>query len=187
MLILMLNGIPKAALMSFYAILDRELRAIDTSCQKGCDACCYQPVYTDVLEALYVGDYLERLPRKQFDTIREAWGKWFDVCSNLDLFLPEFVTIEQKTFRDKKYFDNHVKCPFLFNKECSIYTVRPIVCRAFFSKAPQHLCMNSYLPRESILLKDRKAKDMQILHMQLHPNFPLAPVLLPGFLQELFS
>ena len=103
------------------------------------------------------------------------------------MFLLDVVAIDDIRERDKRYFENNIKCPFLLKSECSIYSVRPIVCRAFFSTAPRQLCLKNILNSESQLIKDRKLKDMKNLHMKLIPEVPYVPVLLPGYLKDLFS
>jgi Fe-S-cluster containining protein len=176
----------KILLTSFYALIDRDLRHTEKSCQKGCDSCCYQVVYVDALEAYYVGDYLEHLPPNQFEAIKNEWHEWFKKCSELNLFLPEYETPAQVAARDKRYFDHKIKCPFLLQKECSIYQVRPVACRTFFNTGPSDLCMTGPLLMDSHLLKDRKYEDMKALHSKLMPGAPLDPVLLPGFFDDLF-
>ena len=60
--------------------------------------------------------------------------------------------IENIKFTSEEFKKNDMKCPFLKNDRCSIYQVRPIVCR-LQGNTPDLPCRynkNTYLPEESI-------------------------------------
>jgi Fe-S-cluster containining protein len=78
-----------------------------TSCKKGCSHCCYQAVIISTWEAERISKYAKR----------KTTG-----------FKGHTKTIKhiQKQFRS-------VICPFLENDICTIYQVRPFMCRAHYN------------------------------------------------------
>jgi len=49
-----------------------------------------------------------------------------------EILIKEFTTknnIERKVFSKEEFEKNNMKCPYLKNNRCSIYPVRPLVCR----------------------------------------------------------
>ena len=81
-------------------------------CKKGCSHCCYQAIIISSWEAAQIA---------------KVTGK---KIASFDGYDPE------KTSRDElveKYRDK--ACPFLVDSECSIYAVRPFICRTHISMA----------------------------------------------------
>lgn len=81
-------------------------------CKKGCHHCCYMAVGITSWEAKRIGDYLD-----------------------IPVYQPPAMV--EPSFYVEKY-TGHM-CPFLKNKQCSIYEVRPLACRTHFniSKYPE--------------------------------------------------
>lgn len=89
-------------------LLTSEIRQETSSlvpCKKGCSACCHIKVEMCQAEAEIIGDYVHQVPKKFPKGVH---------------FPPESSLGHSDT-----------PCPFLKNNECSIYEVRPIVCRNF--------------------------------------------------------
>jgi hypothetical protein len=81
-------------------------------CKKGCSHCCYQMIAISSWEAAQIA---------------KVTGK---KIASFDGYNPEEDSREEMV---KKYTGK--VCPFLVNKECSIYEVRPLICRSHISVA----------------------------------------------------
>ena len=88
------------------------------ACREGCNFCCFNQVEVTPLEALGIGHYVGQ----NFST-EEKDGLMARVSRSLDL----------KAGKSKKKLArrrHQLPCPLLVGGRCSIYPVRPLVCRA---------------------------------------------------------
>lgn len=118
----------------------------EVSCQKGCGACCRQPVPLPEFEAYEIAEMVEKMPelrrrqiKERFDTALAhfteiGWVERFENCAN---FSPEERT---EMFLD--YFKEDVPCPFLIDEACSIHQDRPLACREYLVTNPAENCSN---------------------------------------------
>ena len=87
-------------------------------CQAGCDACCYNQVELTPPEALLIGHHIE---------------KYFSEAAK-DLLLAHVSRIIQLTAGKGKTEiaarRRQIPCPLLAKRTCSVYPIRPLVCRA---------------------------------------------------------
>ncbi len=90
-------------------------------CNVGCPYCCYTRVKLTPCEALHIGQHIREnyslrqtdiLMKRITNTLRQAKGK---------------STEELASFWEK------TPCIFLENEKCSIYNIRPFICRAWHS------------------------------------------------------
>ena len=114
------------------------------SCQKGCSACCRQPIPLAEIEAYKIAEVVENLPEPRRAEIKKRFHKacqrfyeigWFeklDKCAYLSKEEREKVILE--------YFYENVACPFLENDACSIYEERPLACREYLVTSPAENC-----------------------------------------------
>jgi Fe-S-cluster containining protein len=115
-------------LKAIYELSDKALEPFlrNSSCEKGCNACCYLIVESAAIEAEMVSRYME----EHFD--RE---KKLDVLAKIKeakRYYPDPVGIDEEYPESvfEKHFALHVPCPFLSSEgSCMIYEVRPINCR----------------------------------------------------------
>ena len=115
-------------LKTIYELTDKALEPFvrGSSCEKGCNACCYLIVGSAALEAEMVRRYMkehfddqERL--RVLKKSKEAKRHYPDPVGT-DAEFPESMV--------EKHFALHVPCPFLSSEgSCTIYEVRPINCR----------------------------------------------------------
>ncbi len=172
----------------FYSELDEELSKINTVCLKGCSYCCYHPIYVTQLEGSYVEDHLiTNIGLSLFETIQGQWLEWYNKCERRNLFFnyPEFH-IKERIDRDNKYYMSDIKCPFLINRECTIYDVRPIICRTYFVKKNPEYCKSRLEPDKEALDIFSKAFDYMVnLHKPDYRHNPFL-FLLPGNMEDLF-
>lgn len=98
----------------------QEALAPHTPCKKGCSHCCHMAVLVSEHEAKRIAAHTGR--------------------SYQQLPAPAWMTDEQSCADfQKKQCDKYIRvpCPFLGGKgECTIYKVRPMVCRTYHTIAP---------------------------------------------------
>lgn len=114
------------------------------SCEKGCAACCRQPIPLAEIEAHRLAELVEALPeprrreiKTRFETacrhfFERGWFEKLDRCA----LLPE----EERQKVVLEYFYEGVDCPFLESGACSIYEDRPLACREYLVTSPAENC-----------------------------------------------
>jgi len=126
------SGVMSSAILKkSYAFIDRIMQADinpHLTCKRGCSHCCTIPVAVCAPEAHLIAQHTRR---------------------NLDLSEEEPLTAEQNA---------DAPCVFLKNNECSIYEVRPYVCRTFGSFEDPKYCAEGssdhYLTRLEVPFKE---------------------------------
>ncbi len=119
------------------------------ACHTGCDYCCFNQVELTPPEVLVIGHFIDRhfLPEEKAG-LRERLS----------------FALEAKSGKDKRQIARirrTLPCPLLQAQRCSVYPVRPLVCRAMHSLDASQ-CQNSlisgdlssgayYLPRHGIV------------------------------------
>ena len=101
-------------------------------CRDGCSHCCHQIVEVHSWEAeeisRYVIEGMNQATKHVVTTQLQAWHDWFDAAAR-----PSTMT-NPLTFAEVRALSQmaatlRIKCPYLVNSRCSIYQVRPTVCR----------------------------------------------------------
>ncbi len=102
---------------SFAQRVHRENKPI--RCEKGCNWCCYQPVYLTTQEAILIYEYMIQSFSPDLQrTIKTNVNSKYKKTKGL----PE----------ERKQSVRHA-CPFLLEGSCSVYPVRPMACRIYLS------------------------------------------------------
>ncbi len=102
---------------SFAMRTHREERPIQ--CEKGCEWCCYQPVYMTTQEAILIFEFLHQ----SFDAAQIK-----EISQNVNVKYKKTKGLKE----EQKQKILHA-CPFLKHGICSIYSVRPMACRIYLS------------------------------------------------------
>ena len=177
----------------YYKVLDEELSNLPTLCKKGCTNCCFEPVVVSMPEGKYVDLYLKQLQHsdeQEFKKIRPQWRLWSTVADRAKVSA-SITTLSTSTplaaRADKK---SKVRCPFLVNQECSIYKVRPLMCRLVYNISSSVLSNQECTPGIDSNTYDKKYRE--ILRIGLHklemsPKELLELKLLPGKMRDLFA
>lgn len=95
----------------------------------------------------------------------------FDCCGPLELSRLEYmrcIHASGRTAEDvKQQMQNNLKqgiytCPLLDpeTRKCTVYEVRPAICRLFGAVKNQLLCPHGYAPESSALLSDEQAREI---------------------------
>ena len=123
---------------SVYSSLDEatasrldQLRSEDgivPTCKLGCCHCCRYHILTDIAEAHTLAQYVKReLSADQINDLRmrtQQWHEW----DNSRPGRCQSASVDGQT--DLSNYDHY--CPLLVNSACSVYPVRPVVCRTHF-------------------------------------------------------
>ena len=156
----------------------------EVSCKKGCGACCRQLVPLSPPEAAMIFEFVESMPepRKSEVAMRFALAekrlhenRLFEKLEELQNLLTsddDYKTIVQE------YFQEQIPCPFLRDETCSIYEVRPSMCREYVVTSPAENCKQpldrkiSRLPI-SLRLSEALARTWASLHDEHIKLIPL--------------
>ena len=105
-------------------------RRQEISCHKGCSACCDEPLYVTKAETKLL---IRTLPVEELPGVVERTKKWLDnaqVSGILESTKPNVI----------EYKGLNLPCPFLKDRLCLVYKVRPYACRAHCAIGPATDC-----------------------------------------------
>ncbi|MEG2372443.1 MAG: YkgJ family cysteine cluster protein [Hydrogenoanaerobacterium sp.] len=124
--------------MLAYENIDREIELqqkenrIKFFCYKGCSACCDEYFYVSKGEYLAINQYLSEhgITAETIEKAAEQKHRLKEVYSE------EYNKLNSTTFKANGFDDNQIskgfaQCIFLKDGACSIYPVRPIICRLY--------------------------------------------------------
>jgi len=140
----------------------------EIACKRGCTGCCEEPIMVFRPEAARVAQWLaqpaQAATRAQFVAAYPAWKAR----------IGELVTQLSHVFVDdaKRYTAHHVEawkqgvlCPFNVEGDCTVYDVRPIVCRTGHAletsahcsgSAPAPATRATFVPLDQFIAQTRK-------------------------------
>jgi Fe-S-cluster containining protein len=121
------------------------------SCAKGCTYCCHHYVSVSLAQGLVIVAHLyrNRDVLQQFLDRYEAWrAQAGDVADEIDGIrnralassTPIAHVIEDTRPLSNRYFAATIRCPFLVDGLCSIYSVRPLACSGHHAVSPPEWC-----------------------------------------------
>jgi Fe-S-cluster containining protein len=99
------------------------------ACEKGCQWCCFQPVYMTTQEAILIHEFI----KQSFNT-----SQINHIISNARSKFKKTKGLKE----EQKQMVKHA-CPFLHEGSCSIYPVRPMACRIYLS-SDKESCKRKY-------------------------------------------
>ncbi len=126
-----------------HADLDSRMAQVPNVCSKGCDACCYQMVSVHTWEEDVIGEYIENTMhagvKKQVRAQLVKW--WRDFLSRIrPVSQTNPLTLMELKNHTLQMIQDKVMCPFLVDSQCSIYPVRPAMCRSYVVSSEPSLC-----------------------------------------------
>lgn len=95
-------------------------------CGKGCAHCCYDNPHG--VSALELERIIPLLSKEQIRKIQESKKEY------------EALPISPNQNRQQEWKKKCIPCPLLSNHSCSVYHVRPLACRSFFSEHDPRWC-----------------------------------------------
>lgn len=114
----------------------RSEEGIIPSCRPGCDHCCRYHIVMNIAEARTLAHYIRReLSAEQIADLRIRTHQWHEWDNSRPGRPSPIITAQT----DLSKYDHC--CPLLVDGTCSVYPVRPVVCRAHFvSSHPRYCC-----------------------------------------------
>lgn len=112
------------------------------TCSKGCSHCCRQEIRLPRAEAEAIAQWLETTAPDMIDDLRVKLRAWLDWYRSQ---YPKLIT--KGIDRGDAFYSHGPQCPALVSDACSIYPVRPIVCRTHYVASPPDACRSDNDPR----------------------------------------
>jgi len=129
---------PEAVAFCDYLIqkMDRKWDAPpEIACQAGCPYCCSMQVSLTPPEAILIGNHIQKTySSSDMDTLFKK------ITSNLDL-------TDGKSLDEKVENWNKTPCVLLEEGSCSIYPIRPFICRSWIS-LDKNQCVTAYTQKD---------------------------------------
>ena len=150
------------------------------SCQKGCSACCSYLASLSVPETLRLIDDIQSLPPDKQEDVRRRFGANADGV--IAAWPPEqFDAADQsRTFESfgQWYSRLDMTCALLDDDACSLYDMRPIVCREHLVSFDRRRCDDARVAGESISMPFSPAVAISALAADLE-NTEIEAVMMP--------
>ena len=114
------------------------------SCKAGCAHCCRQLVALNLFEAEALTAWIRSLPESRQQQLAERFHQALlktSASGLLERMVNENWIAESKTAENLAldYLYQRISCPFLEEEKCSIYPMRPFLCREYMvTSAPDH-------------------------------------------------
>ncbi|MBU2591638.1 MAG: YkgJ family cysteine cluster protein, partial [Nitrospinae bacterium] len=87
--------------------------------------------------------YIDSTLKEEYkNKIREGFVAWFSYMDTIYPSVSHISLVEYIKFVGRIRKDR-IKCPFLIDDNCTIYPVRPIICRTYFVESNPDECKNN--------------------------------------------
>lgn len=128
---------------SAVAIVNAE--GFQVSCRAGCAACCRQLIPLSIFEAEYLTQWIRTLPPAQQEALEARFHATLLTLRDHGLLERMDPALWSANSPDAPrlaldYLAAKVPCPFLVDESCSIYPIRPLVCREYLVTSPPEFC-----------------------------------------------
>lgn len=136
------------------------------TCGPKCSACCRQLVPISSFEAEGLAQWVRSLPLDQQHALAARFYRAMLALQErgvLAKITPQLFELTNDEFKHLalEYFAAAVACPFLVDETCSIYPIRPLVCREYMVVSHPIHCAEPGLPRvKGVLLPVRPSQAM---------------------------
>ena len=140
--------------------VSNSVAAIDKACHRGCSACCHQIVDVFTWEEPRIIEFISsKLNNKKKKLIAKNLKKWFKLFNKKTRPADRSNPLSFQEVRDVQHIfrEEKIACPFLLGMECSIYEVRPLVCKTHYAVGSSEQCKTN--PH---LITPKKGQDILI-------------------------
>jgi Fe-S-cluster containining protein len=143
------------------------------SCKAGCGACCRQLVPLTIFEAEALATWIRTLPEARQQELAERFHQALlkiSAAGLIDRMVDETWFLDSETASELSldYLYARVACPFLENEACSIYAIRPLVCREYLvTSTPEHCYDPATLQVEPVELPLRFSRILNAMGAEL--------------------
>jgi len=112
------------------------------SCKKGCTSCCDQLIPISIPEAFMIHDLVSGMNEERQSEVLTRIVDAEAVLEELGIDAHSLDNAGEQSVRQLlvQYHRSGVRCPFLENEACSIYTSRPSSCREYLVTSPAENC-----------------------------------------------
>ena len=170
----------------------------EISCRKGCSWCCYHYVSVSLAQGMVIVDYLYRRKDllKQFLDRFEEWRERAEsLADDIDRIrnqamaasTPISRVIEETRPLSTRYFESNIRCPFLVDDVCSIYSVRPLACSGHHSVSPPDRCAPGSEQKPDIRRVTPDDRDLVGMMQLADPRLTLYELTLPTMIHQLLT
>jgi Fe-S-cluster containining protein len=168
------------------------------TCRKGCTHCCFHYVAVSLAHGIVIADYLYKSKEllRQFVDKYEMWHrKGHSISNSIDRArnqallssMPIDRVIAETRPLSESYLEKNIQCPFLEDRRCIIYEVRPLSCSGHYSASPPDWCAPG--ARQKPVIHHMVPKDEDLLEiMRLgDPQMVLYELTLPTMIHKLLT
>jgi Fe-S-cluster containining protein len=115
------------------------------SCKAGCTHCCHQLISLNIFEAEALAAWIQTLPETRQKQLADRFHKTLlkiSAAELIDRMVDEDWFVESSTAKQLAvdYLYKRIPCPFLEEERCSIYPMRPLICREYMVTSPPVHC-----------------------------------------------
>ena len=168
------------------------------TCRKGCTHCCFHYVAVSLAHGLLIVDYLYKnneLLRKFLNNY-EKWHRMGHSISNsidhariqaLSSSMPIDRVIAETRPLSERYLNMNIQCPFLEDRRCFIYEVRPLSCSGHYSASPPDWCAPGARQKPVIHHMIPRDEDLMEIMRLVDPRMTLYELTLPAMIHKLLT
>jgi len=123
-----------------YKDADVRSKNIKSVCSEGCSHCCHQHVRIHWAEGALIDKFIEETMSAEIkENVLSNFNSWFEFFNDNT---PNGGVIDESEILnfEKIAAQSKLACPFLIEDRCSIYAVRPLVCRTHSVNDTPDLC-----------------------------------------------
>lgn len=140
----------------------RGTEGVEPTCRKGCVHCCRQSIPSTRLEAHVIAQHVKRrFSRADRAALRDRLHSWLTWAREE---LPELVNTGVN--EHDAVLEHGPPCPLLEGVQCSVYPVRPAICRAHYVSSDPRCCA----PRSDSEALDERPAVMESVHLRTSPH-----------------
>ncbi|MEZ4358637.1 MAG: SEC-C metal-binding domain-containing protein [Kofleriaceae bacterium] len=147
------------------------------ACGRGCNACCSTPVVVGEHEALAVARWLAQPERAQVrERFLARYSAWREALGALIEHVVEAPDEDERQRRGAAYRERHAMCPFNEAGDCTVYPVRPALCRKAHALGSSAACdepdgeLDTFAHPEVEALYEEQEGLRTVLHHALRPG-----------------
>jgi hypothetical protein len=168
------------------------------TCRKGCTHCCFHYVAVSLAHGIVIADYLYKSKEllKQFVDNYEIWRrKGHSISKSIDhariqalsSSMPIDRVIAETRPLSEQYLNMNIQCPFLEDRRCFIYEVRPLSCSGHYSASLPDWCAPGARQKPVIHHMIPNDEDLMEIMRLVDPQLMLYELTLPTMIHKLLT
>ncbi len=170
----------------------------EITCLRGCIHCCFHYVTVSLAQGIVIADYLykSRDYLEQFINNHEKWHQTgYPIAEKIDRTRIDALSastpidriITDTRSQSEGYLDMNIPCPFLVDKKCFIYKVRPLSCSGHYAVTAPSWCSPSTDQKPYIYQMIPNDQDLTELTLLSDPRISLYELALPTMIYRLLT